>query len=66
MTLFGEQEQQQKLKIYINCFIFISNKCMTYLSKSSTPNDSIYSFTHCKAVMKLTVWNGLSVHTFIS
>ena len=63
--IIGKQEQQQKLKIYINCFIFINNKCMTYIYKSSTPNDSIYNFTHCKAVMKLTVSNGLSVHTFI-
>ena len=66
MKSLGEQEQQQKLKIYMNCFIFISNRCMTYLSKSWTPNDSIYSFTHCKAVMKLTVSNGLSLQTFIS
>ena len=29
-------------------------------------NYCIYSFTHCKAVMKLTVSNGLSVHAFIS
>ena len=66
MKSLGEEEQQQKLKIYINCFILISNRCMTYLSKSWTPNDSIYSFTHCKAVMKLTVLNGLSLQTFIS
>ena len=39
---------------------------MTYLSKSWTPNDIKYSFTHCKAVMKLTVLNGLSLQTFIS
>ena len=58
MKSLGEQEQQPKPKIYRNCFIFISSKCMTYLSKSSTPNDSIYNFTHCKAVMKLTVSNG--------
>ena len=66
MKSLGEQEQQQKLKIYINCLIFISNRCMTYLSKSWTPNDSIYSFTHCKTVMKLTISNGLSLQTFIS
>ena len=28
----------KKLEIDINCFIFISDKCMTYLSNSSTPN----------------------------
>ena len=60
------EQEQHKLKIYINCFIFIYNRCMTYLSKSWTPNDSIYSFTHCKAVTKLTVSNGLSLQTFIS
>ena len=66
MKSLQQQEQQQKLKIYINCFIFISNRCMTYLPKSCTPTDSIYSFTHCKAVMKLTVSNGFSLQTFIS
>ena len=66
MKSLGEPEQQQKLKIYINSFIFLSNRCMTYLSKSGTPNDSIYSFTHCKAVMKLTVSNGLSLQTLFN
>ena len=33
MKSLGEQEKQQKLKIYINCFIVISIRCMPYLQK---------------------------------